>query len=167
MERFSTDRMIAAPLQPEDLEDLLVMHQDPDVMKYMGGVRTEEQTKRWMHDHFDHYNKYGFGCWVFRDRSDGSFVGRGQLRHAQLDDADEVELGYALISRSWGMGLGIEMAKPLVAIALGNLELDTLIALINVPNIASRRVAEKAGFHFERNTMWKSLPTLVFRLNRG
>lgn len=146
---------------------LILMHQDPEVMKHMGGVRPEGETQRWMQGQLDHCNKYGFGCWIFRDRIDGSFVGRGALRHALLDDADEVELGYALISRYWGMGLGFEMAKSIVEIAFGDLGLATLVALISTPNIASQRVAEKIGFRFDRNTIWKSLPAMLFRLNRS
>lgn len=166
MERLSTERMIADPLAPGDVGELIAMHQDPDVMRYMGGVRTEEQTKSWMDGNLNHWGKYRFGCWIFRDRSDGSFIGRGALRHAQLDDTDEVELGYALVSRCWGRGLGVEMAKPLVAVAFGNLQLNALVALVDKSNLASRGVAEKIGFYFERSTMWKSLPTLLFRLNR-
>jgi [ribosomal protein S5]-alanine N-acetyltransferase len=167
MESFTTTRMTAVPLELGDFGELCVMHRDPEVMRYMGGVRTDEQTERWMRDHFDHRHKYGFGCWIFRDRRDGRFVGRGLLRHAQLDNIDEVEVGYALVSEYWGMGLGTEMAKPLTAIAFETLELETLVALVDSPNVGSRRVAEKLGFHFERNTMWKSLPTMLFRLDRA
>jgi ribosomal-protein-alanine N-acetyltransferase len=166
-EPFNTDRLIATPLQSADLRELCVMHQDPEVMKYMGGVRSEEQTKLWLRDHLDHCDMYGFGCWIFRDRADGSFVGRGLLRHSQLDNADEVELGYALMSRFWRMGLATEMAKAIVAIGFKSLELENLVALVDAPNMSSRRVAEKIGFHFERNTIWKSLPTMLFRLEGG
>jgi ribosomal-protein-alanine N-acetyltransferase len=164
---FSTDRLLAFPLRAEDLQEICLMHQDTDVMKYMGGVRNEEQTKRWLHDNLEHWNVHGFGCWMFRDKAGGIFVGRGGLRHAQLDGADEIELGYALASRYWRMGLATEMAKAVVAIGFEQLELESLIALVDPPNIASRNVAEKLGFHFERNTMWKSLATMLYRLGRG
>jgi ribosomal-protein-alanine N-acetyltransferase len=164
MEPFHTDRLTAVPLHSTNFRELCVMHQDPEVMKYMGGVRNEEQTRCWLHDNLEHWNAHGFGCWVFRDKAEGIFVGRSGLRHAQLDHVDEIELGYALISRYWRMGLATEMAQAIVAIGFKRLELVSIVALVDPPNLASRRVAEKIGFHFERNTIWKSLPAMLLRL---
>jgi ribosomal-protein-alanine N-acetyltransferase len=103
----------------------------------------------------------------FVTKADGTFVGRGLLRHSQLDNVDEIELGYGLVSQYWGRGFATEMAKAIVAIGFERLELKSLVALVDEPNMASRRVAEKIGFRFERNTLWKSLPTMLFRLNRS
>ena len=143
------------------------MHRDPEVMKYMGGVRNEEETKRWLYDNLEHWNVHGFGCWMFRHREDGKFVGRSGLRRTQIDKHDEVELGYVLVTRYWSVGLAAEMAEAVMAIGFERLELESLIALVDVFNIASRKVAEKLGFHFERNTIWKYLPTMLYRLERA
>lgn len=167
MEPFHTDRLTAVPLHSTNLRELCVMHQDPEVMKYMGGVRNEEQTKCWLHDNLEHWNVHGFGCWIFHDKAEGTFVGRSGLRHAQLDHVDEIELGYALMSRYWRMGLATEMARAIVEIGFERLELKSLVALVDAPNMASRKAAEKLGFRFQRNTIWKSSPTMLYRLERG
>jgi ribosomal-protein-alanine N-acetyltransferase len=165
LESFSTGRVTANPLRAEDLKELCLMHQDIEVMRYMGGARNEEESKRWLSDNLDHWNIHGFGCWMLTHRADGGFVGRSGLRRAQLDSGDEVELGYALVTQYWGKGLATEMAKAIVEIGFERLELESLIALVDAPNLASRKVAEKLGFHFERNTIWKSLPTMLYRLD--
>jgi ribosomal-protein-alanine N-acetyltransferase len=143
------------------------MHQDPEVMKYMNGVRDEEGTKRWLSENLAHWDAHGFGCWIFSDKTTGRFVGRALLRHARPDNFDEVELGYALKTRYWGIGLATEMARAMVKIGFELLELESLIALVEASNIGSRNVAEKVGFCFERKTIWKSVPLMLFRLERS
>jgi RimJ/RimL family protein N-acetyltransferase len=166
VERFGTERLSALPLRADDFQELCLMHRDADVMKYVGGVRDEEETARWLRDNLEHWDRHGFGCWMFRDRSNGTFVGRAGLRRVQVENVDEVELAYTLVSQCWRMGLATEMAKALVAIGFEQLAQENLIALVDRPNIVSRRVAEKVGFYFERDAMWRSQLAMLFRLDR-
>jgi ribosomal-protein-alanine N-acetyltransferase len=167
IELFNTDRLIAVPLCAGDLQELCLMHQDAEVMKYMNGVRDEEGTKRWLSENLAHWDAHGFGCWMFSDKANGRFVGRALLRHARPDNADEVEVGYALVTRYWGMGLATEMAKAMVEIGFERLKRESLIALVIPANVGSQKVAERIGFRFERNTIWKFVPVMLFRLERG
>jgi [ribosomal protein S5]-alanine N-acetyltransferase len=167
LEPFTTNRLIAHPLRAEDLPELCLMHGDIEVMKYMGGVRNEEETKRWLLDNLDHWRLHGFGLWVFRHGVDAKFVGRCGLRRVQLNSDDEVELGYALVTRYWGAGLATEMANAILGIGFEQLGLRNVIALVDAANTASRSLAERLGFKFERTVEWKSLPTMLFRLERG
>jgi ribosomal-protein-alanine N-acetyltransferase len=143
------------------------MHLDPEVMKTLGGVRTEDETRRWLRKNLGHWSLHGFGLWTFRDKTDGGFVRRCGLRRVQVDGANHVELGYALVKGYWGMGLATEMATAAVAVGFEKLGLENLIALVDAANTASRRVAERLGFRFERNAAWKSPPTMQLRLERS
>src|SRR5580700_11289173 len=97
-----TDRMIAHPLSHGDLRELCDFHQDPTVMKFLGGPRTTEETQRWLDKNLDHWNVHGFGIWIFRLREDETFVRRCGLRFAQVEDKVEVELAYSLAPQFWG-----------------------------------------------------------------
>jgi [ribosomal protein S5]-alanine N-acetyltransferase len=164
---FVTDRLTAFPLRDEDAQTLCLMHRDLGVMKTLGGVRSEEETKRWLYANLDHWNLHGFGLWMFRQRTDEAFVGRCGLRRVQLAIGNEVELAYALMTQYWSKGLATEMAKAVIAIGFEQLELGNLIALVDAENAASRRLAERLDFHFEQKTAWKSLPTMLYRLDRS
>ena len=166
LQSLETDRLIAFPLCMEDLPDLRLMHQDSEVMAYMGGIRPEEKTQQWLHKNLNHCNVHGFGIWMFRYRSSGQFVGRCGLRRVEVDDGNEVELAYALNAESWRKGLATEMAGAILRIGFERLELGNVIALIDTANIASRGLAEKLRFRFERNTVWKSEPAMLYRLKR-
>jgi len=71
------------------------------------------------------------------------------------------------MTQYWGKGLATEMAKAVIANGFEQLELGNVIALVDAEYSASRCLAEKLGFHFEQNTTWKSLPTMLYRLDRS
>jgi len=104
----------------------------------------------------------GFGLWIFRDVVDGTFVGRCGLRQVEIGTDNEVELGYVMMRRYWHRGFATEMAKAVLQMAFAPRP-DNIIALIHPHNAPSRRVAERAGFHFERNITWKSGPAMLYR----
>ena len=45
MESFTTPRLSAEKLRQAHLADLVALHLDPDVMRYVGGVRSPETTR--------------------------------------------------------------------------------------------------------------------------
>jgi hypothetical protein len=46
MDRFSTPRLTAERLNESHLKDLVALHLDPEVSRYLGGVRSAETTKK-------------------------------------------------------------------------------------------------------------------------
>jgi RimJ/RimL family protein N-acetyltransferase len=163
IEWFHTDRLIAERLRDDHRGDLCRMHQDPRVMATLGGVRSEEETRQAHRGNLDHWDRHGFGLWVFRDRQDGRFAGRGGLRHILIESAHEVELAYAFLPEFWGRGLATEMARAILALAFGHLGREDLVCLALPTNQASRRVMEKAGFTFERDVIHADLPHVLYR----
>ena len=111
METFRTNRLIADRLRQEHLGELCHMHRDRKVMATLGGLRCDDQTRRFLQNNLDHWDRHGYGLWVFRDKVDGRFVGRGGLRNVEVGGNGEVELAYALIAEFWGKGLATEMAE--------------------------------------------------------
>lgn len=60
------------------------------------------------------------------------------------------ELGYALGSRYWGKGIATHAVKQVVKAGFSEFpHLERLEALVDVENVASQRVLEKAGFQRE------------------
>ncbi|KAJ1423841.1 GNAT domain [Sesbania bispinosa] len=60
------------------------------------------------------------------------------------------ELGYALSSIYWNKGIATQVVKQVVEVAFGEFpHLERLEALVDVENVASQRVLEKAGFQKE------------------
>jgi [ribosomal protein S5]-alanine N-acetyltransferase len=163
VDSIETPRLIARRMTDDDFAELCRMHKDPTVMATLGGVRTDEQTRQFLREHVDHWDRHGFGIWMFHDRTDNRFVGRGGLRHVMIEGQDEIELAYALRSESWGKGLATEMAKASVGLGFETLELKYLIAFTLPTNWGSRRVMEKLGFTFERDIVHAAQSHVLYR----
>ena len=161
---IKTKRLVAFPLSALDSQELRLMDCDSQVMATLGGVRSEEETQRWLGENLDHWDRNGFGIWVFRDAADGQVTGRAGLRRVEIEDEAEIELGYALASKFWGNGLATEMGDAILDRGLPSIPMDRVIALIEASNVRSQRVAARLGFRFERNVIWKGLPTMLHRL---
>ena len=69
--QFSTARLRADRIDIDDLSDLCRMHADPEMMKTLGGPRSEEQTRRYLQLNLEHWDRYGFGLWMLRETIHG------------------------------------------------------------------------------------------------
>ena len=169
---LETDRLILRHLVPGDLDALADIYADPDVRRFFPeGTLTYEETREeleWIIDVY--YGRYGYGLWATVLKETGAFIGRCGLLPWKvvpgvdggpgLDGPDEfpdettvveVELAYLLAKDQWGRGLGTEAARAIVDYAFERLHLTRLICLFEPENDASRRVAEKVGFTYERD----------------
>jgi ribosomal-protein-alanine N-acetyltransferase len=159
---FATKRLVASRLSIADLETLCIMHRDPTVMATLGGIRSPARTRAFLGKNLRHWERYGFGLWMFRDRSNGRFVGRGGLRRVILHGRPEVEINYALMPSFWGKGFATEIAAATVDLGVG-LGLPRLVAFALPDNHGSRRVMEKLGFHYERDIVSTGVSHVLYR----
>ena len=144
---------------------MVALHLDPEVSRYLGGVRSPEATKTYLAVNVAHWDRHGFGLWALRTR-DGEFAGRAGLRHIVVDSGDEVEIAYTFKRSLWGRGLASEIANELTSIGLPRLELPSRVGLASAENGASRRVLEKSNFTFERNTIYRGGEVVICRARR-
>lgn len=158
-----TPRLVLRRAWAEDWEEQRILDANPEVMATLGGLRSVEETRAYMERHDRHWTEHGFGLWVITDRASGAFVGRGGLRHIELDDGlGGIELGYALTPEFWGRGLATELARAAMEIGVERLGLERIIGVTLPTNRASRRVLEKAGLAYAGETSYKSLPHVLY-----
>jgi RimJ/RimL family protein N-acetyltransferase len=162
MEIWTTERLTAQRLGHADLDDLVALHLDPDVSRYLGGVRLPAVTTAYLETNMAHWDRYGFGLWTWRTL-DGEFVGRAGMRHVVVEDAQEVEIAYALKRAFWGMGMASEITKALLEVGFQRLGLSSLVGVVFVSHVASRHVLEKAGFLLERDVVFHDQPCVLYR----
>ena len=77
----------------------------------------------------------------------GELIGVANLRFT--DAGSTGELGYVLARDSWGRGYATEVARRLIVFGFNELGLRRITATCHPDNLASARVLEKAGLHFE------------------
>jgi RimJ/RimL family protein N-acetyltransferase len=165
MQHFSTARLSAERLREDHLADLVALHLDAEVSRYLGGVRPAERTKTYLDTNMAHWDQHGFGLWVLRAK-DGAFAGRAGIRHILVDDIDEIEIAYAFKREVWGRGFASEIAIALTDIGLLHHGLPSLIGIVFAGNGASRRVLEKSNYLLEQSTIRHGEDVVIYRIRR-
>jgi [ribosomal protein S5]-alanine N-acetyltransferase len=162
--------MICERLQSEHAPEVSILLRDQRVARTLmpgGRPATETEVLAGLRAKTSHWERYGFGLWLLRDRSTGETVGRGGLQHTFVGGAGEVEVGWAIVPERWGQGLATELALASVDVAFRELRLPEIVAFALPDNVASRRVMEKAGFVYEREVAHGGMPHVLYRRARG
>ena len=168
LERVTTARLVCERLRPEHAAEVMPLLLDPRVGETLCQPRppTEADLLEELARKVDHWDQYGFGMWLVRDRDSGEMVGRGGLQYTYSPGLDEIEAGWAIVPERWGRGLATELARTSVHTAFRTLGLREIVALALPGNRASRRVMEKTGFLYERDTVHAGLPHVLYRRRR-
>jgi RimJ/RimL family protein N-acetyltransferase len=166
-EQWRTERLLARRPEPSDLDGYRALLLDPEVESSLrpagAPAMGEEGVAARLAADEDHWEEHDFGPWALFELDGGTFVGRGGLQWATLEDREAVELPWAILAQHWNRGFATEAARAALAWARER-ELQEAVALITADNDASRRVAEKLDMRQEGQTIHGGLPHLVYRL---
>jgi len=146
----TTDRITLRPHRDTDLDDLFAFHSDPEVVRYIPWpVRTLEQVAATL------LIKVGQGTasktgdvLVQAIEFEGTVIGEVLLKRVSDEEA---ELGYALSRSYWGRGLAGEAVALMLGFAFESLGLRRVVAVLDVRNVASAALLERAGFTLDRS----------------
>jgi ribosomal-protein-alanine N-acetyltransferase len=165
-ERVETPRLICERLREDHAEELPRLLQDPRVARTLS-VGAEPPTTAdivlALLQKIEHWDRFGFGLWLVRDRETGQMVGQGGLQSTFVAGGDEVEVAWAIVPERWGQGLATELARAAIAVAFEDLGRSDVVAFSLPDNPASLRVMDKTGFVFEREIVHAGLPHLLYR----
>ncbi len=148
-----TERLRLRGPRPDDFEALFEgIWSCPDVMRFVGEVRTRAvATERfaWSRDLFA---RTGMALWTVEARASGEILGDCGVIPLE-GRGPEIELGYRLRRSAWGRGLATEAARAALEHALtpsdaGGLGLQRVVAVADPDNEGSRRVLDKIGLRF-------------------
>jgi RimJ/RimL family protein N-acetyltransferase len=148
----------------DDFDDMLGMYREAHVARALGGTPPDGEIAALVEKLAQQWDAHGFGWWTVRDPGTGRFMGRGGLRQVKIDDASEVEVGYALLPEFWNRGLATELARVSVAQGFVRLALAEVVSLTPPTNHGSRRVMEKTGLCYERELAHAGMQHVLYRL---
>lgn len=165
MDDFRTARLTATRLAQEDLPDLVALHLDRDVSRFLGGVRTAEATADYLDANLRHWSDHGVGLWTLR-MNDGVFAGRAGLRYVEVEGVTELEIAYTFVKSLWGQGFATEIAAALLDVWVSRRADPSLVGIVMKGNAVSERVLLKTGLAYEREAVFHGELCGVFRRYR-
>ncbi|WP_422107919.1 GNAT family N-acetyltransferase [Winogradskyella sp.] len=111
--------------------------------KYVGGLKTPEESYRLMASYIGHYTLNGFSYLAVEEKASKNLIGTiGLWKSAPWP---EPELGYWLLPQFQGKGFGVEAGLAVKDFALKQLKLDTLVSYIDPNNEPSKTLALRLG----------------------
>ena len=148
---IETPRLTLRPFKRDDLDALAALNADPDVMRYIGDGKPQSraQTEMRINAILDHWEQHGFGLCAVVDRATRAFIGFCGLQY--LDNTSEIEVGYRLAKRFWGMGLATEAAGATLRYGFEELGLDRIVAVVHPENVTSQWVVQKIGLRYVKD----------------
>ena len=162
-----TERLLARPPTPADRVAYESHFTRPEIECWLRPAPLppfdQDLLGKLLLDDCRHWDEHGFGPWVLVDRESGEFAGRGGIAWASVEGETAVELPWSIEPRFQGDGVATEAAMAAAEFAR-ELEFEEVIALTLPTNLASQRVAEKAGFSRAGECEHAGLPHLLYRM---
>lgn len=144
---FQTERLSIYPWSVDDAEDLYLMYSDPEVVRFLPGMRPEtvEEQRERVAGVVERYAALGDGTGAFacRTLAESRLVGTALLK--KLPGHDLIEVGWHLARPAWGQGFATEMGREMLRYGFEDLGLEYIIAVVDPLNEASKRVALRIG----------------------
>lgn len=166
MQMIETPRLLLRPFTSDDLGALVQINADADVMRYIGDGKPQSRAKTEIRLKaiLDHWDQHGFGLWATVDRASGDLMGFCGLKY--LDDTSDIEVGYRLAKRVWGMGLATEAARASLHYGFETVGLDRIVAVVQPENVASCRVVEKIGLRYVKDARFYQTDVKYYAITR-
>ncbi|MCY7374764.1 MAG: GNAT family N-acetyltransferase [Pyrinomonadaceae bacterium] len=147
---LETERILIRPFTLADLPLLIEQRSDPEVNQYLGGatMQNAEALAERIKFYIDCHEKYGFGMSAMIWKETGEIFGWSGLQ--PLDWTTEIEVGYGMIKKFWGRGIGFEAAQAWLNFGFNEKKLQRIVAVAYPENTGSRRIMEKLGLKYEK-----------------
>jgi len=177
---LDTERLFLWPLVQDDCEMAFETFMDPEVMRFVADVSSEEALAEEMKVSIRRGAGGRIGVWCVIQRETGEKLGIAILLPLPIEEDDtdwsllqvdrypdaDIEVGFILKRSAWGNGYATEACRRLIQFAFEETELDEIVAVTDPRNAASQKVLRKCGLRDEglRRAYAEECP--AFRIRR-
>ncbi|MCJ7467857.1 MAG: GNAT family N-acetyltransferase [Maribacter sp.] len=164
-----TERLLFRKLRNIDFDAWLPFHQNPLSTQFWEGLPQNPKIscQEWFARVFYRYENQLGGMKALIEKKSSKLIGQCGLLIQEVDEKRELEIGYSILPSYWGNGFATEAAQKCKTFAFENQFAESLISIVHIDNIASKKVAWKLGMEIERQTIYKDNPVYIFRTNHA
>jgi RimJ/RimL family protein N-acetyltransferase len=160
---IETERLRLRPVASGDLDEMVRLHADPLVARFMGPPDREWLTK-WLRSSEEEWAERGHGRLAIVEQESDRFVGRSGLKY--WSQFEETEIGWALHAEARGRGYATEAARAVLDWASPQFDVPYFTAMIRPDNTASIAVAERLNMSPLRPDKLLGDPVTVYAIER-
>lgn len=170
-EEILTARLRLRSWTDDDLAPLSEIFAKAEVWRYpFGRGFTAEETESYLNWKIAAQDSGSTSPSAAEDRLTGRLIGYIALSPPDWFPAimPTVEIGWRLDPPYWGKGLATEGAKAVLDHGFREMGLPEILSIYQPENVASGRVMEHIGMHFDRDTRHSffEVPLRIYRLTR-
>jgi RimJ/RimL family protein N-acetyltransferase len=162
-----TGRLVLRRLTLDDAGALEAVLGDPVAMEFYPAPFDRQGVEDWINRNLARYERNGFGLWAMALKSSGEVIGDCGCTLQEVEDRQEIEIGYHVRRNLWGHGYATEGARACMDYAFSQLGAERVISMIRPENRSSRRVAEKNGLACEKIIFWRGYDHCVYGKQRN
>jgi RimJ/RimL family protein N-acetyltransferase len=138
--------VVLRPWQPADRDVVIAAYADPDVQRWHSYSMTEDEADVWIATWPYRWRRETGAGWAVVE--DGAVAGQISLRRIELGEG-LAEVSYWVLGKDRGRGVAGRALATLADWCFGTLGLHRVELAHSTVNVASCRVAERAGFAAE------------------
>lgn len=163
-----TERLIIRELTVDDIRSMYKIYQNPEVRKYVDDIDDYLEVEVEKHKAYikNVYGFYGYGLWGVFSKDKQTLIGRCGIQNREVDGKNEIEIAYLLDYNHWGVGYAIECTSAALHYAFCHMEIPRIVAVIDIMNERSNKLAEKLGMTIEKEIKHNYRPCYLYVLNR-
>lgn len=144
---IETSRLILRPWRESDLAPFAEQNADPEVMRFLGGLLTREESDAYVRRAEAHHAAHGFCKWAVEAPGVAPLIGGVGMSYVSFDASftPAVEVAWRLHKRFWGEGYATEAARAAIDDGFTRVGLRDIVALTTLANLPSQRVMQRLG----------------------
>lgn len=165
----TTERLLLRKVEESDIKPWAEFFKDNPSLPYLGidlNKGPEENAKEWIEFQFKRYEENRYGHHALINKETGDFLGMCGLLTQTVEEKKEIEIGYSLLQKYWGMGYASEAAQFFRNFGFEHENLDHIISIIDVRNIASQKVAVRNGMFIDCQIKYHDLDVYIYQIVR-
>lgn len=142
---LETERLQFRSHEPQDEEEFIRMHGDPEVMRFVGNRAwpAEEAIRRFRNGYVGKPDEI-YGLWATVLKEEQKYIGACGLAFHSNQPAPH--LGYYISQPYWGRGLASEASRAFLDVGFGRLGLRCVLADVQKGHAVSEHILHKFGF---------------------
>jgi RimJ/RimL family protein N-acetyltransferase len=149
----------------EDVHPYAALCSDLEVMRWIGDGRpsTFDQSQQAIERFERSWLQNGFGLFALEEKLSTELIGFVGLSIPTFlpEILPAVEIGWRLARHAWGKGFATEGARAALELGFRRPELDRIVSIHQLGNVASGRIMEKLGMRLERETVHPTHHTAI------